>query len=150
MKDCAIISIRSQFVKEIFAKEKTVELRKWFPVKFAGKCYIYECGNGSRHAVVGTFETRHILNTNKFSKHEFIEFAHDADVTTTKADYEKALELRPYILIPIIAPVEWQKPMKLDEFMKYYKPESFSGKPPRSSEIIKMPEDICDPEDFQS
>lgn len=50
-----LISIKKEYADMIFAGKKMWEFRKRAPKDRGNKFYIYECGEGSAHAIVGMF-----------------------------------------------------------------------------------------------
>lgn len=53
-----LISIRQPYVNMIFAGKKMWEFRRRRPKERGNNFFVYECGEGSAHAIVGAFLSR--------------------------------------------------------------------------------------------
>lgn len=53
-----LISIRQPYVDMIFAGKKMWEFRRRCPKERGNNFFVYECGEGSAHAIVGAFLSR--------------------------------------------------------------------------------------------
>lgn len=123
MKNALVISLRAEYVREIFDGKKRVECRKTLPKGFSeGTVYVYECGPNSRHKVVGWFETRCVTfydlaaDSDDMAERlsECLEVADVGD--DEREDLKVAAEYGPFWCIPVISPRLYEREMTLAEW----------------------------------
>ena len=153
-KTAIVLSLRAKWCPEIFSGRKRIEYRKFFPENFSGKVYIYECGPGSRHKIIGVFRTDRITrwipegDTKKIA--ETFAYAH-APVEELADLIEN--EENPLTCIPVKAPRLLTNPLTLKEWSRKYGAEPAVDFPPMSWQKARIDytvtDEIVDPCDME-
>ena len=141
-----VLSLRAKWCPEIFSGRKRIEYRKFFPEWFSGKIYVYECGPGSRHKIIGVFRTDRVARWNPQSGEtdkvaDAFAYAH---APLPELEDLIANEDNPLTCIPVMAPRLLTRPLTLKEFSERYKASPIIDFPPMSWQKTRIDYSVID------
>lgn len=149
-KKAIVLSLRAKWCAELFSGRKRIEYRKFFPLDFSGKVYVYECGPDSRHQVIGVYRTDRIALwkpeylDNEERMQQLVECFEYAGAPDSELEELCAEEDGTLACIPVLEPKLLKQPLTLSKFSVKYKTEPFIGHPPMSWQKVTIDADVPD------
>ena len=145
-----VLSLRARWCPELFSGTKRIEYRKFFPLDFEGKVFVYECGPNSRHKIIGFFRTRNIarFNPEDLDNEKMVERLVECFETSGAPDSELedmlSNEETSLACIPVLEPTLFKFPCTLHEFTRHYGAIPRIEHPPMSSMATFIIKDVAD------